>query len=155
MSTRKEISMAHSKTCFKCDKNLPATEFYGHPAMGDGHLGKCKECTKADVIANRLKRVDYYRKYDLERAKNPERAKAAAAISKRWRQSDKRITKCHNAVVRAIRKGTLERLPCCVCGRVDTMAHHESYDRPLDVVFYCQPHHKERHKEMVLKGIEP
>ena len=147
--------MAHSKKCFKCGKTKPLTEFYAHPMMADGHLGKCKECTKKDVAENRIKNIDRIRKYDRDRAKNPERAKAAAAISKRWRKEDKRRTQCHNAVTRAIRKGIMERKPCCICGSLDSYAHHESYDKPLAVIFYCQPHHKERHKEMVLLGIEP
>ena len=36
------------KTCFKCSRRLPVSEFYAHPMMGDGHLGKCKDCTKMD-----------------------------------------------------------------------------------------------------------
>lgn len=37
------------KKCFKCGKLKPLTDFYRHPRMGDGHLGKCKVCTKRDV----------------------------------------------------------------------------------------------------------
>lgn len=37
------------KVCFKCHLNLPITCFYAHKKMSDGHLGKCKECTKKDV----------------------------------------------------------------------------------------------------------
>jgi len=147
--------MISSKTCFKCNKTLPLTEFYKHSGMGDGYIGKCKEGNKADVRANRLKNVEKYRAYDLERAKNPERAKAAYEINKRWRQEDKRKTQCHNAAIRAIRKGLIIRTPCIVCGAEKVVAHHESYDRPLDVVFYCQPHHNARHKEMVILGVEP
>ena len=147
--------MGMEKKCFKCDATKAITEFYEHERMADGHLNKCKECTKKDESAYRKKNIEKVRAYDRDRAKNPDRAKAAAAISKRWRKEDKRRMQCHNAVTRAIRKGIMERKPCCICGSLDSYAHHESYDKPLAVVFYCQPHHKERHKQMVLLGIEP
>jgi len=44
-----------TKKCFKCGKILPLTDFYIHKQMGDGHLNKCKSCTKNDV---RLKYED-------------------------------------------------------------------------------------------------
>lgn len=36
------------KECFKCLRTLPMIDFYGHPNMKDGHLGKCKKCTRKD-----------------------------------------------------------------------------------------------------------
>jgi hypothetical protein len=36
------------KKCFKCGIEKELSEFYAHPKTRDGHLGKCKECTKRD-----------------------------------------------------------------------------------------------------------
>ena len=37
------------KVCFKCGVSKELSDFYTHPRMDDGHLGKCKECTKKDA----------------------------------------------------------------------------------------------------------
>lgn len=129
---------------------MPLDNFYRHSKMGDGHLNKCKQCTKTDALDHRLKNIDRIREYDRERSKNAERMKAAGEVSKLWRQADKRRMQCHNAVTRAIKKGTLIRLACEKCGEQKSYAHHDDYDKPLEVIFLCQPCHKQRHKELKL-----
>jgi len=147
--------MHRSKTCFKCNIEKPLSLFYKHSEMGDGHLNKCIECTKKDVQAHREKNIDRIRQYDRDRSKNKERMKKASEIAKKWRQSDSRILKAHNAVTRAIRSGKIGRKPCEVCGAEKSVAHHDSYNKPLEVKWYCQVHHKERHKWLSKNGIDP
>lgn len=37
------------KKCFKCEKVKDLSEFYKHKGTADGHLNKCKSCTKNDT----------------------------------------------------------------------------------------------------------
>lgn len=136
------------KECFKCKTVKPLEEFYRHSAMADGHLNKCKECAKKDVLQHRQQNLEKVRAYDRERGKNKQRLKAAVEINRAWREEDKRRQVAHNAVSRAVRNGHLFREPCIRCGESKSLAHHEDYDEPLDVVWLCQPCHKQRHKEI-------
>lgn len=145
------------KTCFKCLQSLPLDAFYKHSAMGDGHLGKCKECTKSDVKNHRAENLERIRAYDKLRASVPHRIAARkeyaktdagkAAHKKALHVSKFRFperAKARNAVSNATRDGRLEKLPCFVCGE-RAEAHHPDYSRPLDVVWLCVHHHKQAH----------
>lgn len=57
------------------------------------------------------------------------------------------------AVRNAVAVGDLKRMPCRVCGAKKAEAHHEDYDRPLDVVWLCRAHHKERHVHLRKEGV--
>jgi hypothetical protein len=135
-----------SKKCFKCGEEKPRSEFYRHPQMGDGLLGKCKECAKRDVRQNRKKRISYYREYDVLRFRDdPERRHRASLVARRRRAEVPSMGKAHSAVSYAIRTKKLTRQPCEVCGRTDSHAHHDDYSKPLDVRWLCPPHHREVH----------
>jgi len=136
------------KRCFKCQAIKPLSEFYKQSKMADGHFNKCKECFKQDVRKYRLENIESVRQYDIERGKRPERIKASIEITRIWRAADKRRQKAHNSVSYAIKTGRLVREPCCLCGNEKTVAHHEDYDKPLEVIWLCQACHKQRHKEV-------
>ncbi len=61
------------KTCFKCQEQKPYSDFYKHPDMGDGYLGKCKKCTRSDAEAIRIRKLSD--PVWVEREKNRQRVK--------------------------------------------------------------------------------
>jgi hypothetical protein len=74
-----------------------------------------------------------------------EKGKAArnrAQVNYRKRNRKKQLA--HDAVAYAVRMKVLIPSPCWVCGKV-AQAHHPDYDRPLDVVWLCDMHHKQVH----------
>jgi hypothetical protein len=131
------------KACFKCNRWLALSEFYKHPAMGDGYLGKCKSCTRVDVRANREKRRDYYMEYDRERSKTPERLAGILASQERHPVRLKARRLVHSAIA----GGRLVRLPCEVCGNPKSEGHHPDYDKPLEVMWLCRRHHSLQHRK--------
>lgn len=116
--------------------------------MGDGRLNFCKQCVRRRVSAHRLRNVEAARAYDRRRAKEPARIRATAAATKRRRRANPAMLRAHNAVARAIASGAIKRRPCEVCGRRDSVAHHEDYAKPLIVRWLCYVHHAARHREL-------
>ena len=48
---------------------LPISMFYAHPQMADGHLNKCKNCTKSDVHKNYMEKMTDEEYTEKERAR--------------------------------------------------------------------------------------
>ena len=148
------------KTCFKCHKEKDRSEFYKHAQMGDGLLGKCKECTKKDSAENlarkwqdpqfRIKECARHReksrKYRQEN-RNVYYTKKKLEYCKRYASAFPEKKKAQSIVAVAIKSGFLERKPCVKCG-LKAQAHHEDYSKPLNVIWYCPKHHAERHVEI-------
>ncbi|MGN0929857.1 MAG: hypothetical protein ACI4N3_04415 [Alphaproteobacteria bacterium] len=62
-----------TKICFKCKRELPITNFYRHPQMYDGHLNKCKDCTKKDVSSNYFRNIENEDYIEKERQRGREK----------------------------------------------------------------------------------
>jgi hypothetical protein len=65
-----------------------------------------------------------------------------------WDKANKAKKAVHKIVESALLRGDLVRQPCCRCGSTDSHAHHDDYDKPLEVMWLCPLHHKERHREI-------
>ena len=134
------------KKCFKCQRELPRCEFYKHPQMSDGLLGKCKECACRDVRANRKRRLGYYRNYDIARFRdNAARRESVYARNAICAAKSPEKVKARTALSNAVRDGRIERLPCEQCGCEKSEAHHPDYSKPLDVEWLCRPCHAKAH----------
>ena len=44
-----KAGLLNMKKCFKCGIIKELSDYYKHPQMLDGHLNKCKDCTKRDT----------------------------------------------------------------------------------------------------------
>lgn len=128
------------KTCFKCKTAKPLTEFYPHKQMADGHLNKCKECTKRDACKHRESNIDAIRKYDRDRG-----SRQGYAYIKEYREKFPNKYKAHCRLNNALRFGKVAKQPCEECRREPAVAHHDDYAKPLDVRWLCQAHHKQWH----------
>lgn len=45
-----------------------------------------------------------------------------------------------------IKAGKLIKQPCEVCGEIQVDAHHDDYNKPMDIRWLCKFHHNEHHK---------
>lgn len=134
------------KTCFKCNRKLELTEFYKCKGMKDGHLNKCKECTKKDVRLDR-QNSENAREYDKCRHReNPARREYNRQVVERFRLKHPEKRKAHTAVSNALRDGKLIKATTCSCGSTrNIIGHHKDYSKLLEVEWMCQQCHARLH----------
>lgn len=130
------------KKCFKCGAEKPLADFYRHEKMADGHLNKCKECTKLDVKSRRKDNPEV-QAYDRKRG-----ARQSATYQRQYRAKYPKKYAAHTWVGNAVRDGKLVKQTVCECGSdFHVEAHHDDYDKPTEVRWLCALCHKRWHVE--------
>ncbi len=110
------------KKCFKCFEIKALDEFYKHPKMLDGHLNKCKCCSRKDSeMRRKIKELDEdWVKKEAERhrnksAKSRKEGRASQVkqnTKEKYRKNNPEKRKAHNLVAKAIANGSLTKQPC-------------------------------------------
>ena len=144
------------------------SEFYAHPKMADGHLGKCKDCAKADVNKRlgELKHNPEWMAKERARCRNKiERARARAkangiylgptkedrdkAVAK-YAKLNKHKIRARYIATNALRDGKLtkpESCEQCQSLGLKIVKHHPDYSEPLHVVWLCTKCHGIVHRK--------
>jgi hypothetical protein len=81
-----------------------------------------------------------------EYQQSPEGKLKRKEYNRKYREKTKMRKKAHKKVENAIKFGNLKRQPCEICGDPKSHAHHEDYEKLLEVRWLCDQHHKEAHK---------
>lgn len=132
------------KTCFKCGAEKPIADFYRHKQMADGHLNKCKACTKSDSYKRRhfSDKREAILAYDRKRGN-----RQGADYRKAYRDGQSQKYKAHSMLSNAVRSGKITRpTKCSHCNKnCKPHGHHEDYRKPLEVVWLCVQCHRNLH----------
>lgn len=138
-----------TKVCFKCLSEKPISDFYKHPKMADGYLGKCKLCTRSDVKTNYDIKSNSIEFIDKER--------------KRGREKHQRLYKdkpANKEVKKRAQANYAERFPEKFAAKKYATSkfvpdgfegHHWSYNEAdaKDVIPLITSHHKKAHRFLV------
>ena len=97
---------------------------------------KYKHSDKGKEVSNRYNHSQGGRQTKKE-------ANARYRTRHRWEAGVQRL------VNRAKKLSILIAQPCQVCGKPNAFAHHDDYDKPLEVKWLCNYHHSEYHRNLV------
>jgi ribosomal protein S27AE len=48
-----------------------------------------------------------------------------------------------------LKRGKIQKQNCVKCGSDNSQMHHEDYDKPIEVIWYCRICHLELHKNLI------
>lgn len=140
------------KICFKCNIEKDLSKYYKHSKMSDGHLGKCKDCTKKDSKSREIElrknpewiekekkraRERYFKLGYKEKHKSSSQKKKEAINRYREKYPEKILAKNISNKLKALVKGN--------------QLHHWSYNEAhaKDVIELSVLEHAKAHRYMI------
>lgn len=146
----------NTKYCPKCGKNKLLKDFGKQAKNKDGLYPYCRECKKEENKKYRLENNELIKAArkkaywnNLEHYREYYREYQSGSYREYWCKYMKEhpeLNKAHYKVASAIKKGLLEKRPCENCGDKVSEAHHDDYNKPLEVRWLCKKCHMEWHR---------
>jgi hypothetical protein len=134
------------KECTRCGES---TEFKETHNKRQGYW--CKPCRSRASIDSAKKHRTTKRKNNNAYASR--RSNKRSEETFKWRSNHPEKVTAHRAVQTAIRNGSLVKQACEICGgTIRIHAHHDDYEKVLDVNWLCHTHHMERHAMLKERG---
>ena len=101
----------------------------------------------------RIRRNEALRRYKKtekgrEALKRYDHSPAKKEANAKYRLKHKWEARVQSLVHHAKKLGTLLAKPCQVCGKPNAFAHHDDYNKPLEVKWLCNYHHSEYHRKL-------
>lgn len=81
-------------------------------------------------------------KANQERVRNWRNTTRGKELRKLQYEKNKVKDNARKILRKAVLGGIMEKGRCAICGSDNTQGHHEDYDKPLDVIWLCDEHHK-------------
>lgn len=142
------------KKCFKCASIKPLDEFYRHNAMSDGHLNKCKSCTRNDAKIHWKEKSKNSEWLESERARGREKS-YRLNYSEKYKYSNDKYQKSLKRNAYSYFEKYPEKLKawqkCQMIKRQLDEIHHWSYNENdyTDVIHLTKKDHKKAHRFII------
>ncbi len=121
------------KNCKNCEKDYKPTS------------SRSLYCSDDCYRNAKIKRMTKWRRDSREHIRKY-RSKNQAAYLRKYRKENPDKERSRWMVAEAIKSGKLVREPCVECGEKKVHGHHEDYSKHLEVIWLCQEHHADLHR---------
>lgn len=153
MATEKQLKhLEEARTHIKNRAHTEETKRKIGAANDGNFFGTCDYCGKKYHIPKshwgKSKRHfcsrSCYSKYREEIMPKEEQNAYGTGFSQQERDKRK---KARSILNHYLRDNHIQRQPCEICGNKNTEAHHDDYDKPLEIKWLCFNCHRQWHKE--------
>ena len=133
-----------TRVCGLCGIEKSLEDYQRNKSNPLGRAYWCKECRR-EFDRQRNKRVD--RRLYIRQWEASERGKSLRSLSRNPDRNGNRLKyKARRILNKLVKEGLIRKMPCVLCGEVESEGHHPDYSNAVGVIWLCSKHHSEAHR---------